>query len=145
LPEYAGQATAVAEGASASIERAPLGKAILVVEDDPCVRRVSVRRLEELGYAVIEADSGLATLLVIEREEPIDVLFTDIVMPGGMTGIDLAHEARRRRPTLKVLFTSGYAEPAAIKGSTLTTNVDWLGKPYSIKELDAKLREMFAH
>ncbi len=145
LPEYAGQATTVAEGASASIERAPLGKAILVVEDDPRVRRVSVRRLKELGYAVIEADSGLAALLVIEREEPIDVLFTDIVMPGGMTGIDLAHEARRRRPALKVLFTSGYAEPAAIKGSTLTTNVDWLGKPYGIKELDAKLREMFAH
>jgi PAS domain S-box-containing protein len=145
LPEFAGQATAVAEGASASIERAPLRKAILVVEDDPRVRRVSVRRLKELGYAVIEADSGLAALLVIEREEPIDVLFTDIVMPGGMTGIDLAHEARRRRPTLKVLFTSGYAEPAAIKGSTLTTNVDWLGKPYGIKELDAKLREMFAH
>jgi CheY-like chemotaxis protein len=145
LPEYAGQATTFAEGASASIERAPLGKAVLVVEDDPRVRRVSVRRLKELGYAVIEADSGLAALLVIEREEPIDVLFTDIVMPGGMTGIDLAHEARRRRPALKVLFTSGYAEPAAIKGSTLTTNVDWLGKPYGIKELDAKLREMFAH
>jgi PAS domain S-box-containing protein len=145
LPEYAGHATAMAEGASASIERAPLGKAILVVEDDPRVRRVSVRRLKELGYAVIEANSGLAALLVIEREEPIDVLFTDIVMPGGMTGIDLAHEARRRRPALKVLFTSGYAEPAAIKGSTLTTNVDWLGKPYSIKELDAKLHEMFAH
>jgi CheY-like chemotaxis protein len=135
LPEYAGQTPALAEGASASIERAPLGKAILVVEDDQRVRRVSVRRLKELGYAVIEADSGLAALLVIEREEPIDVLFTDIVMPGGMTRIDLAHEVRRRRPALKVLFTSGYAGPAAIKGSLLTTNVDWLGKPYSIKEL----------
>ena len=144
LPEHAGEATGVAESASASIERVPSGKTVLVVEDDRRVRRVSVRRLKELGYAVIEADSGLAALLVIGREEPIDVLFTDIVMPGGMTGIDLAHEARRRRPELKVLFTSGYAEPAAVKGSMLTTNVDWLGKPYSINELDAKLREMLA-
>jgi YesN/AraC family two-component response regulator len=82
---------------------------------------------------------------VLDREEPIDVLFTDIAMPGGMSGIDLAHEARRRRPELRVLFTSGYAEPAAVKGSTLTTNVGWLGKPYSINELDAKLRLLLAH
>ena len=68
------------------------------------MRRVSVRRLKELGYAIIEADSGPAALLVLDREEPIDVLFTDIVMPGGMTGLDLAHEARRRRPELKILF-----------------------------------------
>jgi YesN/AraC family two-component response regulator len=108
------------------------------------VRRVSVRRLKELGYAVIEADGGPAALLLIDREEPIDVLFTDIVMPGGMTGIDLAHEARRRRPELKILFTSGYAEPAAVKGG-ITTNLSWLGKPHSINELDAKLRELLAH
>ena len=61
-------------------------------------------------------------------------------MTGGMTGIDLAHEAGRRRPELKVLFTSGYAEPAAVKVGMLTTNVSWLGKPYNINELDAKLR-----
>ena len=108
------------------------------------MRRVSVRRLKELGYAVIEADSGPAALLVLDREEPIDVLFTDIVMPGGMTGIDLAHEARRRRPELKILFTSGYAEPTAVESAMLTTNVGWLGKPYSINELDAKLRELLA-
>jgi YesN/AraC family two-component response regulator len=59
-----------------------------------------------------------------------------------MTGIDLAHEARRRRPKLKVLFTSGYAEPPAVKGSLLTTSVNWLGKPYSINELDVKLRKL---
>ena len=81
------------------------------------MRRVSVRRLKELGYAVIEADSGPAALLVLDRGEPIDVLFTDIVMPGGMTGLDLAQEARKRRPQLKVLVTSGYAEPAVVKGS----------------------------
>jgi PAS domain S-box-containing protein len=145
LPEHAGDASAVAESASASIERAPSGKTVLVVEDDQRVRRVSVRRLKELGYAVIEADSGSSALLVLDRKAPIDVLFTDIVMTGGMTGIDLAHEARRRRPELKVLFTSGYAEPAAVKVGMLTTNVSWLGKPYNINELDAKLRELLAH
>jgi CheY-like chemotaxis protein len=145
LPEHAGDASAVAESASASIERAPSGKTVLVVEDDQRVRRVSVRRLKELGYAVIEADSGSSALLVLDHKAPIDVLFTDIVMTGGMTGIDLAHEARRRRPELKVLFTSGYAEPAAVKVGMLTTNVSWLGKPYNINELDAKLRELFAH
>jgi len=145
MPQHAGEASAVAERAPTSIARAASGETVLVVEDDQRVRRVSVRRLRELGYAVIEADSGPAALLVLDREEPIDVLFTDIVMPGGMTGVDLAHESRRRRPELKILFTSGYAEPAAVKGSTLTTNVGWLGKPYSINELDAKLHELLAH
>ena len=106
------------------------------------MRRVSVRRLKELGYAVIEADSGPAALKVFDDEKPIDLLFTDIVMSGGMTGVDLAHEARRRRPELKILFTSGYAEPAVIKGGLLTTNAGWLGKPYSISELQARLRDL---
>ncbi|WGJ15952.1 PAS domain S-box protein [Methylocapsa sp. D3K7] len=142
LPQHAGAVRAEAERATASVGPESLGKTVLVVEDDPRVRRVSVRRLKELGYAVIEADSGPAALLVLDREEPIDVLFTDIVMPGGMTGLDLAQEARKRRPELKVLVTSGYAEPAVVKGSPLTADVDWLGKPYSINDLDAKLREL---
>jgi PAS domain S-box-containing protein len=129
--------------AAAPVTRAASGETVLVVEDDQRVRRVSVHRLKELGYAVIEADSGSAALLVLDREEPIDLLFTDVVMPGGMTGIDVAHEARRRRPELKILFTSGYAEPALIEGGKLTVNAGWLGKPYSIDELDATLRELF--
>jgi PAS domain S-box-containing protein len=114
---------------AAAVARAASGETVLVVEDDQRVRRVSVRRLKELGYAVIEAESGPAALAVLDREEPIDLLFTDIVMAGGMTGVELAHEARRRRRELKILFTSGYAEPAVIKGGLLTTNAGWLGKP----------------
>jgi CheY-like chemotaxis protein len=144
LPEHASARSAEANSSTASLEREPLRKMVLVVEDDSRVRLVSVRRLKELGYAVIEAESGPAALRVFDRGESVDVLFTDIVMPGGMTGLDLAHEARRRRPELKILFTSGYAEPAAVKGSTLTTKVDWLGKPYGIKDLDAKLRALLA-
>ena len=134
----------VAEARAATpVARTVSGETIFVVEDDERVRRVSVRRLKELGYSVIEAESGPAALLVLDRETPIDILFTDIVMSGGMSGIDLAHEARRRRPELKILFTSGYAEPAVVKGGVLTTNAGWLGKPYSINELEAKLRELF--
>ena len=106
------------------------------------MRRVAVRRLKELGYAVIEADSGPAALRVLDREEPLDLLFTDIVMAGGMTGVDLAQEARRRRPELKILLTSGYAEPAVSKGGLSLSKAGWLGKPYSIDELQAKLREL---
>ena len=98
MPQHTGEASAVAERAPTSIARAASGETVLVVEDDQRVRRVSVRRLRELGYAVIEADSGPAALLVLDREEPIDVLFTDIVMPGGMTGIDLAHEVAAAPP-----------------------------------------------
>ena len=118
------------------------GEIVLVVEDDPRVRRISVRRLKELGYAVVEVDSGPAALAVIDRGQPIDLLFTDIVMPGGMTGVDLARTARTRRPDLKILFTSGYVEPAIFVGGLSTENAGWLGKPFSTADLAAKLRDL---
>lgn len=118
------------------------GETILVVEDDERVRRVSVRRLKRLGYEVVETDSGPAAMEVIDSGQPIDLLFTDIVMGGGMTGVDLAREARNHRPELKILFTSGYAEPAVVEDGLMTTNAGWLGKPYSSNELQAKLREL---
>jgi len=138
------------EGAAEVRSRAPAAKAakgemVLVVEDDSRVRRVSVRRLKELGYRVIEADSGPAALKILDEQPAPDILFTDVVMAGGMTGIDLAREARRRLPRLKVLFTSGYAEPAILKDGLLTENAGWLGKPYSIGDLDAKLRALLAN
>ncbi|HYM30604.1 MAG TPA: PAS domain S-box protein, partial [Candidatus Cybelea sp.] len=142
LPALNEDAATAERHAAASRPRAAAGETVLVVEDDPRVRRVSVRRLKELGYAVIEAESGPAALAVFDRDEPIDLLFTDIAMPGDMTGVDLAGEARRRRPELKILFTSGYAEPAVLKGGLLRTNAGWIAKPYSIGQLQAKLREL---
>jgi PAS domain S-box-containing protein len=121
------------------------GETILVVEDDQRVRRVSMRCLKELGYAVIEVDSGPAALRMLDQRDSIDLVFTDVVMPGGMTGLDLAQEVRRRWPKLKVLFTSGYADPARIEGGTLTANDGWLGKPYSRADLASKLRELLDH
>jgi CheY-like chemotaxis protein len=135
-------------GGSDALQDAPLairgsaGEIVLVVEDDAMVRRVTVRRLQEFGYSVVDTDSAVAALEVIDRGEPIDLLFTDVVMPGGMTGIDLAHEVRRRRPDLKILFTSGYAEPAMRNRDALKTDAAWLSKPYNAKALQGKLREL---
>ena len=122
--------------------RAAGGETILVVEDDPRVRRVSVRRLKELGYKVIEAENGPSALKALDQAGHLDLLFTDVVMAGGMSGIDLAEEVRRRRPGLKILFTSGFAEPAIQKQGLMATDTDWLAKPYATAELESKLRDL---
>ncbi len=142
LPVRDGGAGAAEHRATAAPDSVASGETVLLVEDDPRVRQVSRRRLKELGYAVLEAENGPAALKVLDDGAPIDLLFTDIVMPGGMTGVDLAHEARRRRPGLKILFTSGYADPGVVKGGVLTTDAGWLGKPHTMKELQAKLRTL---
>lgn len=113
---------------------------ILVVEDDARVRRVVVARLEEEGYRVIQAADGKQALILIEAHPDIRLLFTDIIMPGGMFGDDLAREARRLRPNLKVLFTSGYAEPS-LAGRELAEG-SWLKKPYTSQELATRLRAL---
>ncbi|KAB1113156.1 PAS domain-containing sensor histidine kinase [Neorhizobium galegae] len=114
---------------------------ILVVEDDPRVRRIAVSRLTQLGYGVVEASNGQEALDQLGQHDGIHLLFTDIVMPGGMTGDELAAEVRARRPGMKVLFTSGYAEPA-IAGRELAQSGSWLKKPYTARELAVRLREL---
>jgi CheY-like chemotaxis protein len=112
---------------------------ILVVEDDPRVRRVTVARLVEIGYDVIEATDGPEAIDILETDPDISLLFTDIVMPGGMHGNELADVARYLKPGMKVLFTSGYAEPS-IAGKGIAENESWLKKPYTAAELAARLR-----
>jgi hypothetical protein len=141
LPAQSGEASVAPPVAGSRAPRGA-GETVLLVEDDPRVRRVSLRRLKELGYLVLEADSGPAALKLLDEGAEIHVLFTDMVMSGGMTGIELAQEVRRRRPEVKILFTSGYAEPAAATGGLLTTGARWLGKPYGVDELQSKLREL---
>jgi len=120
---------------------------VLIVEDDPRVRRTAVRRLRQLGYDVQEADSGAAGLEILRNLVPgqrIDVLFTDIIMPGGLSGFDLAREATRLRPGLCVLLTSGYADPAAIERALAEPHTDWIGKPYALDELGMRLGRLLA-
>ena len=142
LPAQSGSLAVAKRPAPAPAKSTMRAARILVVEDDARVRRISVRRLKQLGYAVIEADSGPAALLVLDRGDPIDVLFTDIVMAGGMNGLDLARAARERRPGLKILLTSGFAEPSILEAGLTTTHAAWLAKPYTIDLLDGRLRAL---
>ncbi len=114
---------------------------ILVVEDDARVRRVTVSRLLDAGYSVIEASNGTEALVLCQEHHDIALLFTDVVMPGGMAGDELAHKIRAMRPEIKVLFTSGYAEPT-IAGRELAEAGSWLKKPYTARQLAVRLREL---
>ncbi|WP_431323792.1 PAS domain S-box protein [Rhizobium sp. YTU87027] len=114
---------------------------VLVVEDDPRVRRVAVARLSSMGYSVLEAENGRRALEVLQANDNIALLFTDIVMPGGMTGDELAREARDLRPEMAVLFTSGYSEPGLV-GQDGVPGAQWLRKPYTARDLAAKIREL---
>ena len=115
---------------------------VLVVEDSAEVRRVAVNHLLAFGYRVIEAGNGKEALEWLRADDSISLLFTDIIMPGGLSGLELAREARALRPDLKVLFTSGYAE-AALAGDTSGEMVrNLLSKPYRRDELARKLREV---
>src|SRR6185437_13032326 len=93
---------------------ASLEETVLVLEDDDNVRNYSAEILRELGYRVVEAHDGLSALRVLDQHPRVDLLFTDVVLPGGMTGAQVAAHARALRPKLKVLFTTGYARNAII-------------------------------
>ncbi|MGH6926673.1 MAG: response regulator, partial [Dongiaceae bacterium] len=117
------------------------GETILVVEDDADVRQYVVSQIRDLGYQVIEAADGPQAQHILDGDTPIDLLFTDVVMPGGMTGRQLADAAKGRRPTLKTLFTSGYTENSIVHQGKLDPGVHFLAKPYRRQELASKLRE----
>ncbi len=122
----------------------PLGEAqevILVVEDEPAVRQLSVDTLTEITYRVLEADGAAAALRLLEAHPEIALLFTDVVMPD-VNGRKLADEARRRRPDLRVLFTTGYTRNAVVHNGVLDPDVQLVGKPFTIEELAAKVREV---
>ncbi|MGZ9098616.1 MAG: PAS domain-containing protein [Brevundimonas sp.] len=118
---------------------------ILVVEDDAMVREHVARQLGGLGYAVTVAFDGREALDRFERGETFDLLFTDIVMPGGMNGRELAVAARRMSPDLKVLFTSGYTENAIVHDGRLDPDVQLLSKPYRKRDLADRVRRIFDH
>ena len=121
----------------------PGDETVLVCEDDEKVRAYTVDVLKELGYRVIEAADGPAALQALEGpSQPIDLLFTDVILPGGMTGADIAREAQTRRPGLRVLFATGYARNAIFHHGRLDPGVELLTKPFTYAELAAKVRDM---
>ena len=118
---------------------------ILVAEDDEQVRATVVDLLTDLGYRVLKAGDAASALTVIDSGIAIDLLFTDVVMPGPLRSPDLARKARERLPQLAVLFTSGYTENAIVHGGRLDAGVELLGKPYTREALAKKIRHVLAN
>ena len=115
---------------------------ILVVEDEAGVREIAVSLLQHRGYRVLEAEDGPAALSMLDDHPDIDLLLTDVVMPGGMDGSALAREALKRHPKLKILYTSGYAENAVGHGGMLDEGVELISKPYQNAKLVRKVRDV---
>jgi signal transduction histidine kinase len=141
LPRHAGEAAPVRRGRQDDM---PLGRAdelVLVVEDEPRVRRMSVDALIELGYGVIEATDGNEALALLADNPDIALLFTDIMMPG-MSGRALADRALAQQPDLKVLYTTGYTRNAIVHNGVVDYGVAFIQKPFTIPALARKLREV---
>jgi CheY-like chemotaxis protein len=113
---------------------------VLITEDDPDVLAVGVETLRSLGYEVHTAANAFEALAILQGDTPIDVLFTDVVMPRGMNGVELAQEACRLRPGLPVLLSSGYSRP----GLQADQEAVFIAKPYKIPELARRLETLIA-
>jgi PAS domain S-box-containing protein len=139
LPRFFGEDDSAEDSTSRPPPYADGAITILIVEDEPAVRQLGVDTLTELGYRVLEADGAAAALRLLDSHDEIDLLFTDVIMPE-VNGRRLAEEARKRRPGLKVLFTTGYTRNAVVHNGVLDPGVELLGKPFTIQQLAAKLR-----
>jgi PAS domain S-box-containing protein len=140
LPRAFGAAAADDEIHEESPARGSSRETILVVEDDRDVRDYSSETLRELGYNVLEAENGRVGLRLLQSNPDISVLFTDVGLPGGMNGRQLAEEARKHHPDLKVLFTTGYARNAIVHEGRLDPGVELITKPFTQSALASKLR-----
>ena len=120
--------------------RARVGDTVLVVDDEPSVRMLVGEVLEDLGYSAIEAADGVSGLRVLESDVRIDLLITDVGLPGGINGRQIADAAREKRPDLKVLFVTGYAENAAISNGQLEPGMHVLTKPFAMETLATRIR-----
>jgi signal transduction histidine kinase/CheY-like chemotaxis protein len=139
---YLPRATDAAEAPAAGVADSVKGGTnhVLVVEDDPLVREFVIVQLENLGYRPTAVASGAAALKAVDDGLEFDLLLTDVIMPGGMNGRELADEIRKRRPGTKVLFTSGYTESAIFHHGRLDPGVLLLPKPYRKSDLDRMVR-----
>ena len=133
LPRYIGEGAVAEAGAPRPLAYADETITVLIVEDEPAVRRLGVEALTELGYRVLEADGAAGALRLLDKHDEIDVLFTDVIMPE-VNGRKQAEEARRR-PGLKVLFTTGYTRNAVVHNGVLDPGVELLSKPFTIDQL----------
>ena len=141
LPRAAGQAISKPELVQ-TVGQPGGRETILVVEDDALVRGYVVAQLGSLGYTTLVAGDGAAALAVVDQGAAFDLLFTDMIMPGGMNGRELAEAVRKRRPGVKVLYTSGYSDDAFMHDGHLDAGIALLTKPYRKQDLSRKIREV---
>ncbi|KPF62831.1 hypothetical protein IP69_19825 [Bosea sp. AAP35] len=140
--------SAEAEHELVSHESGPIAggtETILVAEDDKGVRETVIETLTDLGYRVLQAPDAKSALAIVESGIPIDLLFTDVVMPGPMKSTELARKAVERLPGLSVLFTSGYTENSIVHEGRLDEGVELLSKPYSLEQLARKVRHQLGN
>jgi signal transduction histidine kinase len=141
LPRRVGADDAADAGVKrAGSARAGAGETVLVVEDHEDLRAYSTGAVREMGYHVLEAADAKAALAILDSDVEIDLLFTDVVLPGGMNGRQLADAAIKTRPGLKVLFTTGYTRNAIVHNGQLDPGIQLLGKPFTYLDLAAKIR-----
>lgn len=141
FPRYLGDAEADDEVGADPVERG-LGETVLVVDDDATVRMLIVEVLSENHYALLEAADGPSALKILENRQRIDLMVTDVGLPGGLNGRQLADAARQMRPELKILFITGYAENAAIGNGHLEPGMAVLAKPFAMSSFANKVREI---
>ncbi len=142
LPRHTGEAETGDAAPAAIAAEGGHGETVLVVDDEPTVRMLVVEVLEEAGYIAMEAADGPAGLAILRSDARIDLLITDVGLPGGMNGRQVADAARQTRPDLKVLFITGYAENAAVGDGHLEPGMEVITKPFAMAVLGAKVREM---
>jgi CheY-like chemotaxis protein len=139
LPRHEGGADDIDEARSShGAPSARREERILVVEDDAVVRELVVEVLQDLGYSPLQASDGTSGLRIVESTATVDLLVTDIGLPG-LNGRELANAAREHRPGLKVLLITGYAESAAVTGGILNAGMEMLTKPFAVDALAAKV------
>jgi PAS domain S-box-containing protein len=145
LPRHAGEEDAESLPAQlAEVPRAQAGETILIVDDDEAVRMLVTEVLQELGYGAIEAADGTSGLNVLQSNARIDLLITDVGLPGGMNGRQIAEVARVHRPGLKVLFITGYAENAVVRNGFLEAGMQIMVKPFTMEALAARIQDVIA-
>jgi CheY-like chemotaxis protein len=143
LPRHRGQtAEEEAQPELAAAPRAEVGETVLFVDDEPTVRMLVAELLEDLGYVALEAPDGPAGLRILQSNRRIDLLVSDVGMPGGMNGRQLADAARQVRPDLKVLFITGYAEKAVVGNGFLAPNMHVIIKPFTMEALASRIKEL---
>jgi PAS domain S-box-containing protein len=142
LPQHSEQEKAADTPNFSSAPRAGVGETVLIVDDEPSVRMLVTEVLAELGYTAIEAADGASALQVLRSDARIDLLVTDVGLPGGMNGRQLADFGRTARPALKILFITGYAEKAAMGVDGLDEGMAILTKPFAMDGLAARIKEL---